>query len=258
MPAPTVSLLEATFLHAQGVGRTTERRLWEEGINHWSAFLAASEASLPVTRSQRDILRGTVEESVARLEEEDFSWFAQRLPVAEHWRAVPAFGHRLAFVDIETTGGMDPSDLTMVGVFDGHTMRQYVRGENLEQFPESIEDAAILVTFFGTGFDIPFLKRAFPALPFPQMHVDLCFLLRRLGLRGGLKSIEQRLGIQRSGATTGLSGWDAVRLWREYQRGREQSLLTLLQYNAEDVRNMSDLLAEGYRRMSLRLLAGEE
>ena len=50
---------------------------------------------------------------------------------------------------------------------------------------------------------------------------------------------------------------DAVRLWYEYKRGRAASLETLLKYNEEDVKNMSDLLAEGYRRMSKSLIMGE-
>lgn len=248
------SLLEATFSHAQGIGPTTERRLWDAGARDWQSYLDVPDTTWPLTAAQRALLTPTIEESQLRLEAEDFAWFAGILPTSEHWRAVPAFGHRLAFVDIETTGGMAPSDLTVVGIYDGHTMRHFVKGVNLHEVPAALEDAAILVTFFGTGFDIPFLKRAFPEMPLPQMHVDLCHLLRKLGYRGGLKRIEQQLGIQRSNATTGLSGWDAVRLWNEYRAGKKESLDVLLQYNAEDVRNMSDLLAEGYRRMARRVL----
>jgi len=255
--SPPPSLLEATFIHAQGIGRTTEHKLWEAGARDWRSYLAQPDSAWPLSRSQRNLLTPVVEESQARLDEEDFAWFADLLPTSEHLRAVPAFGHRLAFVDIETNGGMSANDLTVVGIFDGYRMRQFVQGENLADFPESIEDAAILVTFFGTGFDIPFLRRAFPDLPMPQMHVDLCYLMKRLGYRGGLKSIEAQLGIRRSNATTGLSGMDAVRLWHEYRRGRAKSLEILLEYNAEDVRNMSELLSEGYRRMCRRLLLGE-
>jgi uncharacterized protein YprB with RNaseH-like and TPR domain len=249
-------LLEATYLHAQGIGRATELRLWQAGARDWNTYLAASDTSWPLTRAQRALLTPTVLESKQRLEAEDFRWFAERLPASEQWRAVPSFGHRLAFVDIETNGGMGADDLTVVGVFDGWRMRQYVRGQNLEQFPEALEDAAILVTFFGTGFDLPFLRRAFPHVPFPQMHVDLCFMLKKLGYRGGLKHIETQFGIQRSSDTRGLSGWDAVRLWREYRKGRRSSLDTLLAYNAEDVRNMAVLLSEGYRRMAHKVLSG--
>ena len=252
------SLLESTFLHAPGVARTTERRLWESGAHNWEAFLSSPDEAWPLTSAQRANLRPTLDESVTRLEDEDFEWFAQKLPASEHWRAIPSFGHRLAFVDIETNGGMEADDLTVIGVFDGRIMKQFIKGVNLHEFPESLDESAMLVTFFGTGFDLPFLRRTFPELRMNQMHVDLCYLLRRLGLRGGLKSIEHKLGIVRSGATTGLSGMDAVRLWNEFQRGRKRSLETLLTYNAEDVRNMSELLSEGYRRMRLKLLSGEE
>lgn len=251
---PPPSLLEATYLHAQGVGRTTEQKLWQAGARDWDTYLASPDTNWPLTRAQRALLTPTVEESKARLDAEDFRWFAEMLPANEHWRAVPAFGHRLAFVDIETTGGMDADDLTVVGIYDGYQMRQFVRGLNLHEMPEALEESAILVTFFGTGFDLPFLRRAFPSLPFDQMHVDLCYLLKRLGYRGGLKSIESQFGIRRSSATSGLSGWDAVRLWREYRRGRKASLDTLLAYNGEDVRNMATLLSEGYRRMARQIL----
>ena len=251
------SLLEATFLHAQGIGRTTEHRLWRAGARDWNTYLSVPDSAWPLSRPQRALLTPTIVESKARLEQEDFGWFADMLPVGEHWRAVPAFGHRLAFLDIETTGGMDTDDLTVVGVYDGFRLRQFVRGENLEQFPEALAETAILITFFGTGFDLPFLRRVFPDLPLPQMHVDLCYLLKRLGYRGGLKKIEQQMGIRRPPQTAGLSGWDAVRLWREYRRGRDSSLHTLLAYNADDVRNMAALLAEGYRRMAHHLLTEE-
>lgn len=244
-------------MHALGVGRATEMRLWQAGAGNWSAYLESPDTRWPLTAAQRAQLTPTVIESAERLESEDFGWFARALPASEHWRAVPAFGHRIAYVDIETTGGMDLDDLTVVGIYDGRCMRQYVKGRNLHDFPEALDDAALIVTFFGTGFDLPFLRRAFPDLRMPQLHVDLCFLLRKLGYRGGLKSIEQRMGIQRSSATTGLSGWDAVRLWREYRSGRAQSLDTLLAYNAEDVVNMAELLADGYRKALVKALAGE-
>ena len=251
------SFLEATYLHAQGIGRTTEQRLWEAGVETWADFMNRRKEDLPLSERQYETLAPIIEESISRLVDEDFAWFAQRLPQSEHWRAVPSFGHRLAFVDIETNGGMNASDLTVVGVFDGRTMHQFIQGVNLQDLPDVMGEAAMLVTFFGTGFDLPFLRRAFPKMPMPQLHVDLCHLLRRLGYRGGLKSIEAQMGISRSNSTAGLSGMDAVRLWAEYRRGREASLKTLLDYNAEDVINMSDLLAEGYRKMSRSILMAE-
>jgi hypothetical protein len=35
-------MIESTFCLLPGVGRTTERRLWRDGITTWAEFLAAS------------------------------------------------------------------------------------------------------------------------------------------------------------------------------------------------------------------------
>ena len=76
----------------------------------------------------------------------------------------------------------------------------------------------------------------------------------RLG--GGLKRIEDRLGIDRTEETRGLSGWDAVRLWRMYQAGNERALELLLTYNREDVLHMENLLQWAYPRLVAQLLSG--
>jgi uncharacterized protein YprB with RNaseH-like and TPR domain len=55
----------------------------------------------------------------------------------------------------------------------------------------------MLVTFNGLNFDVPMLYRNFPKLMLDQLHLDLCPTLRRVGLRGGLKRIEQQLGLLR-------------------------------------------------------------
>jgi uncharacterized protein YprB with RNaseH-like and TPR domain len=81
--------------------------------------------------------------------------------------------------------------------------------------------------------------------------------LRRLGLSGGLKSIERQVGIQRSRETAGLSGWDAVRLWREWRRGSEEAREVLLRYNAEDVVNMVPLADLAYTGLTQQLFAAD-
>jgi uncharacterized protein YprB with RNaseH-like and TPR domain len=116
------------------------------------------------------------------------------------------------------------------------------------------------VTFFGTGFDLPFLKRRFPVLESvfaDRLHIDLCPMLKRLGHTGGLKRIEQELKISRVPETDGLSGMDAVRLWRAFRRGgrgADEARSLLLAYNREDVINMQTLL--NYARPRLEAKAG--
>ena len=87
-----------------------------------------------------------------------------------------------------------------------------------------------------------------------QIHLDLVHPLRRLGFVGGLKAIESQVGILRSEETTGLGGFDAVRLWHAYDAGDDDALDLLLEYNMEDVVNLeplAELAYEGLRSLCL-------
>lgn len=243
-------MLTSTFLHVQGVGPTSEKRLWQRGVTDWDAALAADPAVLGLNGTQRALLRPTLEESKAALASGDYAFFARRLPASEHWRAAPEFMDRVGFLDIETNGGYLADDITVIGVYDGDESRIFVKGRDIDEFAEYSERFALFVTFFGGGFDIPFLRRRFPALPFDQLHIDLCPALRRLGYKGGLKSIEHQIGINRTPEVDGLSGYDAVRLWRQWRRYKDRDALDLLlAYNRADIENLSLLLAFAYGRL---------
>ncbi len=243
-------MLTSTFLHAQGIGPRTERRLWEAGVLSWEQALAAPPRSLPLTRSQRGLLLPVLEESVAALARGDASYFARVLPAREHWRAAPQFAERTGFLDIETNGGVRADSITVVGVYDSAESRMYVKYRDLDDFADDARRFALWVTFFGGGFDLPLLRRRFPHVPFDQLHIDLCPALRRLGFKGGLKSIEQQLGIRRPPEVEGLDGWHAVQLWRQWRRhGDEDALRLLLAYNREDIENLYPLLAFAYDRL---------
>ena len=242
-------MLTSTFVHVQGVGYTTERRIWEMGAQTWSHFLE-KHPELPLAQGKKSLILPVIEESASRLDERDFAYFARVLPPKEHWRAVPDFGDAIGYLDIETTGCGYEDAITVIGLYDGYDMRAFVRGRNLDDFPEAVSRLRMLVTFFGSGFDLPFIRRAFPDLEMNQLHVDLCHLLRRLGHTGGLKRIEGQLGIRRRPETEGLDGFDAVRLWHEHLRGSEEALDLLLTYNKEDVMNMEALLSYGCAEMA--------
>ncbi|HEU4752712.1 MAG TPA: ribonuclease H-like domain-containing protein [Armatimonadota bacterium] len=250
-------MLERTFVHVQGIGYSTERRLWTQGADCWNRFLGDPTA-FKVPKARLPLLLDTVSRSPQAVGRGDYRFFQQRLKARDHWRALRAFPGRVAYLDIETDGGTDFDNVTVIGLYDGSRLRQFVRGENLLDFDEALDEVAMLVTFYGNGFDLPVLRRAFPRVRFDQLHLDLCPALRRLGLGGGLKSVEAQLGISRSAATTGLSGWDAVRLWREWRRGSREARELLLAYNAEDVVNMAPLAEIAFAGLSERLEARDE
>jgi len=91
---------------------------------------------------------------------------------------------------------------------------------------------------------VPFLETSFDlSLEYP--HLDLMYPCRQLGLTGGLKVIEREIGVERD--RPDISREDAVRLWREYERGDEGALETLVSYNREDtvnLRTLSDTVAD--------------
>jgi hypothetical protein len=129
----------------------------------------------------------------------------------------------------------------------------FVKGVNLDQFPAYIAQFPLLVTFNGSQFDVPFLRAHFPRVRLDQAHIDLRFVLRSLGYRGGLKAIERNLGLTRDAAIQNVDGFEAVRLWHRYRRGDRAALMKLALYNLTDVVNLVELVQIALRLHHKRL-----
>lgn len=252
------SMLRSSYILSQGVGYATEKKLWAAGAKTWDDFAARSE-SLPVASRMRFEILETIDKATTALDRFDSSFFAQALSQSEHWRAISSF-EKICFLDIETDGTTYGNCVTTIGISDGRDYKAYIQGKNLGDFEKDCASFDGFVTFFGGGFDIPVLKRRFPSLSSVfshRLHVDLCPALRRLGYKGGLKSIEKQLGIARPDECEGLDGLDAVRFWAEYKRGgsrARKALDLLIAYNREDVMNMRNLL--DFALPGLRALTG--
>ena len=243
-------MLRRTFLHAPGVGYVTERRIWRQAPT-WDAFLER-EDRVRVPDRVRASLHRMIPESERRLAARDHRYFAAWLPTPERWRAYGDFRTDAAYLDIETTGLNWSGDLiTLVGLADARRFRTYIRGVDLDELPAELQRSKVLVTFNGTHFDLPILRSAFPTLP-PMLHVDLQYPLRRLGFRGGLKRIERRVGLDRPDDLAGLSGSDAAKLWRRYERGDDDALDALIGYNRQDVENLRPLMEFAYDSLRAR------
>jgi uncharacterized protein len=249
-------VLRATFLHLSGIGPVTEAQLWREGVLDWSELESRSKR-LGLFASRAGRLAAEIAASERALAEKDAAWFGHRLPAREHWRLHREFRDRLAFLDIETTG-LSPFGgiVTVVSVHGAGTTRTFVAGEDLEELPAYVGRFPILVTFNGSRFDVPFLEACFPSFVAPPVHIDLRFLLYRLGHAGGLKRIEERLGLGDRSGVEGIHGLDAVRLWQEYRRGNSSSLERLVKYNRADTVNLGPLLDYAATSLEQRLFPG--
>ena len=240
--------LENTYIGVDGVGETTERRLWERGARTWDEF----DPSLcgPTTA---DRIESFIETARPRLEGDDSAFFDRRLPSGERWRLYEDFREEACFFDIETTGLDQCRDrVTCVSFHRGGDTETLVRGDDLTRgnLREQLE-APLLVTFNGARFDVPFLEKSFD-LSLDRPHLDLLYPCRRVGLTGGLKAIEPEVGVERD--RPDVSGRDAVRLWREHERGVDGSLETLVSYNREDAVNLRTVADGAVARLDSELL----
>jgi uncharacterized protein YprB with RNaseH-like and TPR domain len=247
-------VIRSTFVHLTGIGSVGEAALWRSGFLDWSEFSESLiRRELTAERSAR--LRAELEASERALAERDVEWFAHRLPRSEVWRLYPTFRAETAFLDIETTS-LSPyaGIVTVVTVHGAGATRSFVADDNLEELPAYLRRFRTLVTFNGSLFDVPFLQVRFPQLVPPPAHIDLRFVLYRLGHAGGLKRIETRLGIGDRAGVEGIGGLDAVRLWEQYRRGRPEALERLIRYNRADTVNLEPLAEYACAELMRRLL----
>jgi uncharacterized protein YprB with RNaseH-like and TPR domain len=233
-------LLRKTFIHLQGIGEQAERLLWKQGCVDWDCYLDAPSA-YSVGSASREVVRKGIATSKKHLADGNHQYFAKRLKARHAWRAFGEFRDRCVCLDIETDGSPDADGVTCIGLYDGKDYVCLLKGEDLESFRDRISYYSMIVTFFGTGFDLPVLLKRFPGLILDQIHFDLCPALKHLGFRGGLKKIEAAFDIERNPETVGLNGFDAVKLWRSYARGNDSALNLFVKYNREDTVNLMKL-----------------
>lgn len=242
--ANKTSLLTSTFLHLPRIGRTTERKLWNQHVYTWNDFLKAKTIPGigPTTLAQGKLLLHFANKA---LNEENTSFFYRAIPLAEHWRAYthPLFSQGARYIDIETCAR---GKITVFGISDGNNTVQLIRGANLSKhtIQHLLTGATCLVTFNGNSFDLPLLERYFGRVLPPVPRIDLRHVCRRIGLTGGLKAIEQELNIPRDEDVMFTRGEDAVTLWHTFLATNNQHYLELLlRYNAHDCYNLK-LLAD--------------
>ncbi|QSG07639.1 ribonuclease H-like domain-containing protein [Halapricum desulfuricans] len=242
--------VENSFIPVEGVGETTERRLWEQGITHWEEFYPDAVGETTGRRIESFIDRAS-----DRLRAGDADFFAREFPSAEQWRLFETFRENACFFDIETTG-LDErrNEVTTVSARLGDETTTLVQGRDLhdDALRDLFADADLLVTFNGKRFDVPFLEANFDVSLSDTPHLDLMYPCRRLDLTGGLKTIEGEIGIDRD--RPDISGREAVQLWHQYERGDESALETLISYNREDVENLEPLTERVNERLERSVL----
>lgn len=152
-----------------------------------------------------------------------------------------------AYIDIETTGfSRQYHDLTVIGIGKENNgsvdvIQLFDSTLKKEVLLQSLDGVTQLYSYNGARFDLPFIQAKFDIdLKSLYKHNDLMFTCWKQGLMGGLKTVEQTLDIERN--LNGIDGFMAVKLYKDYiKNGNQTALETLLEYNKEDVVNLSVL-----------------
>lgn len=141
------------------------------------------------------------------------------------------------YLDIETNYS---GEITVVGMYAKSIgLVQLIRPQiSKRELLDALPKVDRLYTYNGHCFDLPVIRNQFGVnLRERYESIDLRFACQRIGWKGGLKRVEQQLGIQRKFPE--VDGMAAVWLWQEYWIENDQrALKTLLAYNREDVLNL--------------------
>ena len=247
-------MIKNTFNILNGIGVKLEKRLWQTGILDWDNFLSTKQIGF-INPGRKKIYDDFLKEAGEKLNEKDMIFFAKAIKTREHWRLFRTFRNEAVALDIETNGL--PSNaggcVTVVGLYNGFDYISFVRGENLtrQRIEKELSGYKYLITFFGSGFDMPFLRESL-GITFAGLHFDLFFGGRMVGLKGGLKKVEEKMGITRDESIKGFSGFDAVKLWAQAQRGSAEALDLLIKYNMYDTVNLFDIAERIYEMLTIR------
>jgi len=245
-------MITNTFSILNGIGPGTEKKLWKEGILTWLDFKSSSSIGF-ISGRRKSLYDHVLTEAAERLEARDSAFFARRMKSSDQWRLFREFGDEAVCLDIETNGlpAAEGGVPTVVGLYGADGFTALVKGEGLstEALTDRLSRYKYLITFYGSVFDIPFLRSTLPGFDVKLPHLDLCFTSRALGYKGGLKKLEATLGIGRAEETIGLDGYTAVLLWRKAEKGDRRALDLLIKYNMEDTVNLMSIAGILYPRL---------
>jgi len=146
-----------------------------------------------------------------------------------------------AFLDIETSF---EGEITVLGIYHGDgTIIQLVGREiTRSNLLKSLSGITTIYTYNGSRFDLPIIREKL-GIDLDDYFVtcDLMYNCWQRNLYGGLKKVEQMLGIERH--LKDVNGWVAMELWDEYEKAdNKEALQVLLEYNREDIINLPILM----------------
>ena len=242
-----VDMIKNSFIFLEKIQKKREQSLWRDNILNWNDFLK-QERIRGISPSKKQYFNRRIREAQQALLLDNSSYFIKKLPKKEMWRLYGYFKDESAYLDIETDSN---GKVILVGISDYYNSNSFVYGYNLEKeyLQKELSKYKILVTFNGSSFDLPKLKKQLD-LDINIPHIDLKPLVIRLGLNGGLKEVEKTLNLKRPANLYG----NPVDLWKAFHASGEKEWLELLiDYNKEDVENLKLIIDFVYKELTKKL-----
>lgn len=172
------------------------------------------------------------------------------------------YGKNICFLDIETTGlSSKYNEIILIGALCLEDEEVYITqffAENIREelelltaFKNFLNKFKYIITYNGTSFDLPFLKKRLAHYNINQHidsldHLDLLKLVRKnkklLNLENcKLKTVEKFLNIYREDT---ISGRESVNLYNDYQYSKDPSKKAIiLKHNYDDIFYLPNLLS---------------
>ena len=232
-------MIDGALHHLPNIGPKRLCELREAGLLRWDDILQ-SPHDLRLNTRQREVVRQSIEQTQRAWEQQDLHTLVNMLATRDHWRILAEFFAHASFFDIETSGREADAIVTLIACLHRGKLYTFLRGENLDDFLDLLDEVKLLVSFNGNSFDVPRVERAFHIPAIPCAHLDLRWVCYHEGLRGGLKAIERQLGVERPEDLDGVDGEEAVWLWQRWDRSRDlRARSRLLRYCGVDALTLS-------------------
>ena len=226
-------MLTEALLHCPQIGPARLQKLNALGIRSWHDVLARDGE---LSSGIREPICAEAQRCLAALKANDIPYFVNNLAIKDRWRILAHFFDDVSFFDIETAGLEYDDPVTVIVCWHKNEVHTFVEHENLDDFLHLLDEVKLLSSFNGSTFDVPRVLDTFhiPQLPCP--HLDLRWLCYHRDLRGGLKEISLRLGIERPTDLKYADGELAIRLWARWHHFQDQQAREdLIRYCASDV-----------------------
>jgi len=248
-------MIQQSFIFLDKIDNKTEQNIWQQGIENWDSFLNSKKIKGIATPRKKYYDRQLLK-AKSELYNLNSQYFL-KLPQSEMWRLYGFFKGECVFLDIETSGMDKFDDITVIGLFDGLETKTMIKGINLNfyELKKELRKYRLIITFNGSTFDIPFIRKRYPDLLPNVPNFDLRVACQRVGLTGGLKEIEKKLGIKRNEIIEKMYGGDALLLWKMFRAsGDDYYLRLLVEYNEEDVFNLKKIADYVYEKLKWQTL----